>query len=188
MGENNLSPVRFNPLKHHLGWLLQQIERWKQSDHSTVIEELKSLGENQFDLYTGELSCAEIRDLVLQALQTENISAPASLQKWLGSRGYKTMTFPDGSVWIIRCGTNPELYIHLHPARNQPMIKRIKANHLKTVVGLLLAGDSVPEQVTGQNEKINRIRRQELGLSPVKSLVECRRIVETWRFFAQRCS
>ena len=187
MGENNLSPVRFNPMKHHLGWLLQQIERWKQSDRPTVIEELKSLGENQFDLYTGKLSCAEIRDIVLQFLQTENILAPASLQKWLGPRGYQTMTFPDGSVWIIRSGTVPDLYIHLHPARNQQMVKRIKANHLKTVIGLLITGDSVPELITGQNEKINHIRRQELGLSPVKSLVECRRIVETWRFFVQLC-
>jgi hypothetical protein len=181
--------IRFNPLKHHLGFLLRAIEKWNHSPSEEIYRELNELGSNQFDLYTGRLHEQTILSEVEDQLRSSGINSSELLRQWLGHRGYRAIILSDGSHWIIREGSQQEMYIHIHPSRHQEQVYRIRANHLKTAVVMILE-HCFPfrTEITRNTKCINEIRSGKLGLSPVKSAADSKRIIETIDFLLKQIS
>ena len=73
------------------------------------------------------------------------------------------------SRWVLRRGTEPGRHVHVHPARWAPHTLRVRANVLKTAV-MVLAHASVYGGDPRDVARINAVRRQYLGLSPIKEL------------------
>jgi hypothetical protein len=179
----NIVPVRLNALKHHARFMFSQVARWNSSPWETVYRELQELGNNQFDMYLGEISPAEICAFIRQQLEQSGIRSREELKSYLGVKEYKTLSIPDGSFWVVRESESGPEYAHIHPARNQKLVRRVKANHLKTAVAWLYENnrsDNAIMEIT--TLRINELRIRKLELSPVKSLSESRRIAETIGF------
>jgi hypothetical protein len=177
--------VKLNPLKHHLGFLKDRMESWKGMEWEEVYEEIQELGNNQFDMYTGPLSAERICAETGQILCASGISTKKALHEWLGRIAYRSVRLSDGSKWIIRESEFPDTPAHIHPARYQPCVKRLKSTHLKTALALMYENrhnwPDLPDQGTGY---INSVRSGILGLSPVRSVDESKRILETVKFLA----
>lgn len=181
--------IRFNALKHHHGYFSSRLELWKKYTWDQVAQEIQELGSNQFDVYTGLLSPEEIVTQTAVHLSQHGIRSKETLENWLGRNSYHTLTLSDGSKWVVRLGEDPARYIHLHPGRQQSLVVRIKASHLKTAVALNMEPENAS---TAENEHattlINRIRTALLGLSPVRSAAESRRILQTLAFLQSSSS
>ena len=186
MGNNSVI-VKFNALKHHLGFLRKEINRWKQLEWQEVLQGIQGLGSNQFDLYTGTLESVMILSEAGEYLKNNGIDSRERLRAWLGRKGYRTFSLSDGSRWVVRESEETSSYAHIHPARLQPWVYRVKASHVKTLIAMVfdrrdLEGvESIlaPEEMS--TPYINMIRKERLHLSPVRSLEESRRIAQTFR-------
>jgi hypothetical protein len=179
--------VKLNALKHHLGYLLCRMECWFTMEWDRVNEEMRELGENQFDLYTGTLDIGQILEEIDIQLNSEEIHDREDLKLWLGQVGYGIFRLSDGSKWVIRESDAPGNPAHIHPARNQPLAKRTKSAHLRSVVAILhqFRGNCPPVD-TLDTARFNAIRRNSAGLSPVRSIRECQRILQVLTFFKTR--
>lgn len=175
--------IRFNTLKHHFAFLKCRIKEWHAYPIHYVLPEIQELGSNQFDVYTGALTIGEILGEVNIQLSAFSIADSGHLASWIGKRGYRTLRLSDGSCWVIRVGEDPAKFIHLHPCRQQQLVTRIKANHLKTAI-ILILGNHIPGPAGFSTSLINEIRREILGLSPVKSVADSRKIMDAYRFLA----
>jgi hypothetical protein len=177
------SAIKFNALKHLYQHLVLSVEDWKDLEWKQVESKLKELGDNQFDVYTGPLTSQDIISQTADIIIENNAGCRSDLQKWLGKKGYREVILSDNSRWIIREGMDSEKYIHLHPGRGQECIKRIKASHLKTAIMLLIV-KPVPgaENQVYTTQQINKIRSEKLGLSPVKSISQSKKIMEALIF------
>lgn len=176
------SNIRYNTIKHHACTFSEALERWRSSGLAKAIEEIQTLGTNQIDIYTGQLTPCQVMDQISRLLTDKKILSRAMLQVWLGKTGYKTITLSDGSRWVIREGTDLDKFIHVHPGCNQPMIRRVRASHLKTALLLCMVN---PNHTTADSEwdtaYLNEIRTAYLELSPVRSASECGKLTETCR-------
>lgn len=104
MREN--SDIRFNALKHHLGFLREEIYRWKALEWPRVAEELLKLGNNQFDLYAGLLPVAAILGGTSQILIRNGTADREQLRTWLGKKVTGALSFPMvPGGWSGRAGT-----------------------------------------------------------------------------------
>ncbi len=179
----NIIPVRLNALKHHARFLFLQVARWNHSPWELVSAELQEMGNNQFDIYLGDISPADVCIEIRSKLENSGIRSREELKSFLGVKGYKTLTIADGSGWVVRESVSGPEYAHIHPARNQKLVRRMKASHLKTAVAWVYETNRT-DAATGEitTYKINELRIRRLDLSPVKSLSESRRIAETIRF------
>jgi hypothetical protein len=168
-----------NALKHHAGYIRAKLKEWENILPEDFNNYLLSIGDNQFDIYTGNLSVAIIGTELNEHLLINRITTRIALHLWLGRQGYKTVTLSDASRWVIRESDPGEDFAHVHPARNQAFVRRIKAKHLKTAIILISGGLNLSGLEFLTTEQINRIRLNELGISPVKSIRESRNIAET---------
>lgn len=174
--------IRLNALKHHAGFIKAQLLEWKEIESGTNENFLLLLGENQFDLYTGILDVPDICKEINLHLRKNNIHSKPDLHFWLGKQEYRTLSLSDSSKWVIRESISGEEFAHVHPARNQSSVRRIKAKHLKTAILLIMNGLKQADLQNLTTEEINRIRMHRLNLSPVKSLKESRNILNTIAF------
>lgn len=164
----NASNILFNALKHHRGYIRQELENITPD---ILSEKLKVLGNSQMDIYYGQLDIPAIYNEVINHVKEAGITDETSYLQWLKSNnGYVKITLSDSSRWILLHGTEPGRYIHLHPARYSPHSMRVKAAVLKTAMAcMIIQPDSAqPGLIT-----LNHIRKDRLGLSPVKDLARC---------------
>jgi hypothetical protein len=163
--------ILFHPFKHHLSFIAAAIRSGEA--HAA----LKTLGASQFDLYTGAYSEASIRSQVAALLSSHTRT---TYQEWIAANnGHRALVLPDGSGWTLRY-LEQERFVHLHPARYASHTVRIKANAMKTVVALLLAGYTVPEAAV-----INLVRK-EIDLSPVAEDGDYAEINKVFRLLLQQ--
>jgi hypothetical protein len=180
------SLIRLNALKHHYSYLKSRIEDWSGMEWDIVWEELMELGNNQFDIYTGSLTVREICRETEDYLSTKKITPRVDLHHWLEKAGYKTLLLSDESKWIIRESDSPLTPAHIHPARIQKMVRRMKSSHVKTAIALMYETKVNSLNVTDCNtSQINAIRTEKTGLSPVRSIEESKRILDTYRFLTE---
>ncbi len=172
MNSNNdipevVSSVTFNPYKHHLGFLKMKITLWQKKEWPETAQEIRSIGNNLIDLYYGQLTVGEIYNEVNKFAESNCLTSPGRLADWLNPFKYKKLRLPDGSMWVIKQGKNSTRFLHIHPAKYSPHTIRIKAPTLKTVIALqVLIGDMKKADLTA----LNRIRKEKLNLSPIKTL------------------
>ncbi|SMO60622.1 hypothetical protein [Solitalea koreensis] len=148
----NADNIRFNSLKHHLGYIQQFVlfpsVHWQ--------DELLTLGHLAFDIYTGLLTVSEKDKEVLQILKTHGVIDRSSYLQFIGNiNGYKLISLSDESAWILRWGTDENEFIHLHPARFGQYIIRVKASALKTAIALAI---SLKNKMQPNLDAINQAR------------------------------
>lgn len=181
------SAIKFNEIKHMKTFQLESLQRWVTACLGQVKDDLNALGGNQFDVYTGSLNTQEVISQVAGILNALEITSRPELRGWLDKRQYREVYLSDGSRWVIREGEEPDKFVHLHPGRNQDFVKRLKSSHLKTALMVLYLNID-PKVLDGDEATvvINRIRKEKLGLSPVKSAADSRRIREALEFLYTR--
>jgi hypothetical protein len=114
------------------------------------------------------------------------IRSQADLHAWLGKASYKTIELSDGSKWIVRESDSSGTPAHIHPARNQTAVIRMKSSHVKTAIALMYENRGNLWVVNDFNTlRFNTIRTEKTSLSPVKSLEESKRIMATYRFLTE---
>jgi len=162
------TPILLNCWKHHLEFL--RIKIGQCSNLQEIAEDIKSLGENSIDLYLGQLTPKEISDEVIALLLNNQILAEEQFKVWLreSPKIFRELDLSDGSRWTILPGTKPNRYVHIHPSRYSLNTLRIKAQSIKTAVGLVVMH---PKKSFSQIplKSINDIRQNMLGLSPIKN-------------------
>ncbi|SFW64347.1 hypothetical protein [Chitinophaga sancti] len=158
--------ILFNALKHHKGYIRQQIAT---ATPTTLPGLLKKLGNSQMDIYYGYLTPERLFEEVLAQIPAETASAYLA---WLNGE-YKEIILSDNSKWILLEGNVPGQYIHLHPARYSPESMRVKAPILKTAIACIVCH---PRIVHPDLVMVNQIRKTILQLSPVKDLAQCQHL------------
>lgn len=176
-------PITFNPHKHHFGFLLEQIKNWKKTNREDVKNEMCVIGTNLLDLYLGELTVQKICKECITWLKKENISEPKDLKKWLNPQEYGKIELSDHSVWLIKEGFDIKRFVHIHPAKNSLKSIRVKGTTLKTVLALKINNKTFSSDVFPDVKTVNQIRKEYLGLSPVKSLQKGKGILRLWNYF-----
>jgi hypothetical protein len=164
-------PVLFNTWKHHAGALRRRLDACAgEADLAGLGRELVVLGHALMDLYTGSLLPADIARHVVAQLESEGRLAPEAFGAWVEQGGgYRMVTLPDKSEWVLRAGDETSRHVHLHPGRWVPHTLRVRANVLKTAM-LALADARLSGGDPLALARINRVRRDHLGLAPLGRL------------------
>jgi hypothetical protein len=165
------APVLFNAWKHHAEFLRLRVRDAAAAGPASLdglAKQLVVMGTELMDLYVGRLTPAEIGAAILDALRAEGrLEAPA-FRAWVQEAGgYRVLPFAaDGSRWVLRMGDEHSLYVHAHPGRWAPQTRRVRANVLKTAV-MALADAALHGGDALDQGRVNAVRRQYFGLSPV---------------------
>jgi len=176
-------PITFNPLKHHLNFIQNKIKIWKHSEWNVVEKELLTIGNNLLDLYTGQLTVAEICKEVHEYFTPLNIKNQDKFARWLKPFEYKKIMLSDKSVWIIKEGDNPERFIHIHPGKNSANTVRMRATTLKTAIAIKFKRGKQNNLSPLSLAEVNRVRIELLSLSPIKHLQHEKGISKAWLLF-----
>jgi hypothetical protein len=172
----NMSNILFNALKHHRGYIHRELENMTLE---TLRDSVKVLGNSQMDIYYGALDIPALFAEVTAKVQAAGIIDETTYLQWLKSNGgYIEISLSDTSRWVLLPGTEPGKYVHLHPARYSPHSMRVKATVLKTALACLVAR---PDGALPGLTSLNQIRKDILGLSPVKGLESCDHLWEVMR-------
>ncbi|MBI1918517.1 MAG: hypothetical protein HYS12_27815 [Planctomycetes bacterium] len=162
-------PVLFNTWKHHAAALRHRIGEFVcggEAALQSLADELIVIGAKLMDLYTGAYSPAEIGRLVLEQLGRDGCLDLEPFRNWVQTEGgYRILTLPDDSAWVLRLGDEDDRYVHVHPGRWVPHTRRVRANVLKTAV-MVLAVASVRSGDPMERTLVNRVRQEYLGLAP----------------------
>jgi hypothetical protein len=161
-------PVTFNPMKHHLNFIISEAEKLKFSSMDEISDKLLVVGDNLMDLYTGKLSVDEILSEIQSVLNNLNVFTREDFCSWISGSDYKKLILSDSSAWVVKLSANDENYIHLHPGKRSEFTCRVRGSTLKTVVACFADG-KLPEKQHQLNE-VNEIRCNWLNLPPVKTL------------------
>jgi hypothetical protein len=178
---NKQLPFTFNPYKHHLDFLKNEIEAWRNKEWIKVEQEIKCIGNNLVDLYYGKLTVAEIIDEFNAFKEKNELTSAQKLELWLKPLDYKKVKLSDGSLWVVKQGQDESRFLHIHPGKYSPFTLRAKAPTLKTVIALKVFG--YKSSLPGLSE-VNKIRTEKLKLSPVKALVEGKGIARLFSEFS----
>lgn len=176
-------PITFNPYKHHLQFLLSELERWKKCDWKEVYSDLQKIGSNLTDFYYGNLSIREICSETLKQTHKRGIKSRQKLADWTGPRAWRTIFLSDKSEWMIKSSNNI-CYLHIHPAKHALHTQRIRAGVLKTVLALNSKGIVFDENNPELLHTVNHIRKNLLQLSPIKEMeMQHSAILRLWPLF-----
>ncbi len=164
------APFMLNGWKHHMGFLVSQIQKWTAKPeqlYPLFVAKLKVLGDSLFDIYTGKLDPAQIAEELTETLQGFNVYGKESYCRWIDSSSqlFWQLGISDGSEWTMRHGDDADFYIHIHPARHGLHTERLKANQLRTALATLILANMRGEQ-PGM-PLLNHVRQDFLGLSRV---------------------
>lgn len=164
-------PFTFNPLKHHLGFIREFVERAERSaNERETFELINSIGPQITDIYCGMLNVGMIISMIKSRLIALSIYSQSGYDEWVSNYGknYNFLELDDGSKWTFRKGEKAGRYIHFHPARTNGSI-RVRGTTLKTAMGLkIIAGGNL--SLNQDKDFINSVRQNHLQLSPVKNL------------------
>lgn len=163
-------PFLFNFWKHHFLFLLNEIKTSSMEYGPEVLRSsMKKIGNSTTDLYTGTMSIPEISEFCKDKLIKDSRFEKNTYNEWIRQHPeyYREMIFPDQSVWILKIGVEKERHIHIHPGRNVPHTVRVKANILKTAYLANLFAYKYQKSPM-DIELINLLRKDVLGLSPIK--------------------
>lgn len=165
-------PVRFNCWKHHAGYIRQRIKAANSiDDFNSILKEMLSIGNSQMDLYTGNLSPAEIDNFVRTLIGEKNINSYQSYFKWIHNerKDYRIICLKDNSKWTLRVGNEDERYVHIHPGRYSVNSIRVKATALKTAAAALL-WKKLNNLAELDLSVINYVRKNFISAPPVKAI------------------
>ena len=163
-------PILFNCWKHHQEFILKEIRKiGAKADLQRLRTSLKQIGDSTTDLYIGSMNLEQIGAFILSFLEEYNLMTQGDYLGWINESPdlYKTLPFPDQSIWVLKIGIEPGRYVHIHPGRNVPLTIRAKANVLKTAIAVnakALIDQSNPLGI----ESVNTVREELIHLDPIK--------------------
>jgi hypothetical protein len=174
-------PVLFNPFKHHRNYILSVLH---SASPEKIINLLDPICNNYVDIYTGTMTPNAIGNAVISVLKSNQALQLDDFSLWVARKnGYRQIKLEDQSEWVVRKSSEPERYIHIHPARTGQFTIRFKGSTLKTAYQLKTSFANMQETLT--LKKVNQIRIQ-IGLSPLKKLEHSTGILYCYeRFFCQ---
>jgi hypothetical protein len=180
----------FNYLKHHLNQTIEyyngrNISFSSKKDIKITINELKSLGDNITDIYTGFLTNYCLLHEITNKLKECECYDYIDFRKQFKSRDYFKVNVSDGSSWIIRQGRKTESYIHIHPSRVGINTVRFTANTWKTAIMCYLYKLN-SQDFSFDIGTINLLRTNYLELSPIKKLKDNSKIQEAYNLIVNR--
>jgi len=164
-------PIHFNCLKHHTGFIKQQIASVKSGKNvEEISKHLLRIGESQMDLYIGKLSPLIISKQIISRLKKDGYLYYDEYLAWLMNDGddYKLIPLSDKSIWTLRISENKERYVHIHPGRYSLHTIRVKATTLKTAI-MILCSVKAGEIKSIETETVNYIRKKYLNDPPLKT-------------------
>lgn len=172
-------PFLFNPLKHHLGFMREfinrKIEDESGTDFKNLIADMKHLGRSVMDVYNGFLSAILICNEVESFLEQKNALERESFSLWVGIKtdDFRIITLSDDSKWIMKYHNNKIRYVHLFPGRSSPHTFRVKSNTLKSAVlyNIIIGKDFINRNDLNEGRSL-------LGLSPVNNAMDIEAILE----------
>ncbi|HET6560013.1 MAG TPA: hypothetical protein VFG54_21985 [Prolixibacteraceae bacterium] len=145
---------------------------------------VETVNNNYVDIYYGSMTPAAIADGVIEVLKSKQVLPAVDFTRWVDSNnGYRQVTLPDHSKWIVRRSNEVDRYIHIHPSRSGACTIRFKGSSLKTVYLLKVNGVNSLEAIS--LKLVNRVRAQ-AGLSPVKDLDRSSGILHCFETFFSR--
>lgn len=158
---------RWNPLKHHAGYIREQIAHFEPTG---LKKQLNILGSSLMDLYYGPLPVLEIVKEVENHVRDQHLFPRNTFLGFLKKNGgFYTVILSDRSSWVLREGDDPDRYIHIHPGRHTLNTLRVKSSTLKTAIACHVAlREGVIKEI--DLKSINRVRKDILGLSPIKRI------------------
>jgi hypothetical protein len=172
-GDDVPAPILLNLWKHHAGFLRRQIERIAGQGESALAElstQLRLVGTDLMDLYTGALRPAEIGESIRALLAGEDRLDRETYDAWMAWYPSHVIALDhDGSRWVLRRGGDPERFVDLHPGRWSPATRRVRASVLKTAV-MAHALSRVNGSDFRDVSLINQARREYLSLPPIRDL------------------
>jgi hypothetical protein len=182
------SEIHFNPWKHHLTFICNELlnsKRMAPEARITMLDGIKAINANFVDVYTGHFSEDEIKQCIADQINHLEFKDYEGFRYWLGTKKYQLITLNDKSVWVVRENEQSLNAIHIHPSRKPPLTFRIYGNALKTVVGLLCMQPeclaNFPSLVS-----VNQFRKEFLDLSPVKGVENLQRIMRFYDLIKDR--
>jgi hypothetical protein len=167
--------VLLNTWKHHAAAIRQRILAVARAGESALRylpSQLLVVGTELMDLYTGVLTPSVIAERIIAELEANQRRERGAYDSWLLScaGGYSVVTFPqDDSRWVLRKGDEAGHYVHVHPARWAVHTRRVRANVLKTAI-MVQAHVAVHGGDSFDVGRINAVRKEFLGLSPIGKL------------------
>jgi hypothetical protein len=180
-----MSSIVFNKIKHHLEECKSSLSELalKGRDKEIFdkfIHEVRAIGNNSVDLYTGSLSALEIEQIISSKLREAGLNSIIDYYEWLGIEGYRKIELIDGSHWILRLGLHEKGYIHIHPARSGKYTLRIKGSAWKTALVLVVLHENSGNGAL-HLEEINHIRKSILSLSPINKFSKASVLIKALR-------
>lgn len=160
------NPIAFNTWKHHLGYIVTNINQFIQNNENpeNIKTFISGIGGTLLDIYTGALSENSIASEIVAILKAENSLSINNFKRWLNFPNceYKSIILSDSSRWVLKLGIFPNRFVHIHPGRYSPYTIRCRPSNLKTAI--------MYKSVFGTNnvvtlERYNSIRKI-IGLSP----------------------
>lgn len=164
------NPILFNVWKHHAGYIAGQLKRAQKLGWEYFAQEVKTIGNNQMDVYLGGTSPAKIGKEILEILQGKQVQSQEAYEVWVMQTltQYRLLTLEDQSVWTLLWSAATERYIHIHPGRYSPHTLRVRGTVLKTVI--MSCAYAAVEHKQVDLSLINQVRKEVLDLSPVQHL------------------
>jgi hypothetical protein len=83
MTEKIKIPVTFNPMKHHLCFIISEAENMKFSSMNEISDKLLVIGDNLMDLYIGKLSVDEILAEIHLVLNSLKVFTREDFCRWI---------------------------------------------------------------------------------------------------------
>jgi hypothetical protein len=163
-------PITYNPYKHHFRFLLDEIAQWRMNNAAGMQEHVLTIGNNLIDFYLGPLTVDEVCRECLSFTKQQQIANESEFIAWMNTAEWKKICLPDRSEWLVKRGEQAERYIHIHPAKYSQHTVRVRAGTLKTVVALEAEAIGISSSAQKNLSEVNRVRKEFLNLSPVKSL------------------
>lgn len=162
--------ILFNSWKHHAGYIISQLKQAEKLGWEYFAQEVKAIGNNQMDLYLGDLTAEEIGREIPEILQANNIHSKEAYEEWITETGqqFRLLTLSDESVWTLLWSVGTERYMHIHPARYSLHTRRARGTVLKTVI--MSHAYAKVEHKSIDISLINQVRKEILGLSPIQHL------------------
>jgi hypothetical protein len=177
-------PITFNPYKHHFRFLLNEIEVWRKQRLEETSKPLLKIGSNLIDFYLGELSVNEIVCETVDYFEKSGIRSRKVFRQWLNESKWRKILLSDNSEWLVKTGDSSERFIHIHPAKYSKLTIRVRGTTLKTVLALEISSIKIGQNTRKNLDAVNRVRLNQLNLSPIKSLKKTESgILHLWEMF-----
>jgi len=172
-----VDPFIYARHKHHLPAMVELLDAVRRAgaNDEALIAPILAMGDGVCDVYIGALSVDQVQGAILAHLEAHGVAGRDAFAAHLIEHGqlqrlghYLERAMDDGSRFVVRAGTDPARYIHLHPSRHAPLTRRARMPMLKSALMTcaLAAGESgSPRELT----RLNRARAR-LVLPPLREL------------------